>query len=169
MVPFLSALWAHLVEKSPIKYFLTRNARCFIPNLLIEASETSKKRFNILLAALYTSLQMPGKMVKEAKREFTKIMVWQPIKKNFWDLIWLWKSLFRCFLLQVFGRKIRQQDNNTLFLVKNKKAPKSQWNQERKLIREWVTELKGENVWLPVLSVNSVVKFLPYNSKRKWR
>ena len=39
VVSFLSSLCAHLVEKSPIKYPLTRAARCFIPYLLVEAKK----------------------------------------------------------------------------------------------------------------------------------
>ena len=70
VVSFLSALCAHLVEESPIKYSLTRNARCFIPSLLVEAPETSEKRFNDLLEAIFTLQQMPGKMFEQAKGEF---------------------------------------------------------------------------------------------------
>ena len=55
VVSFISALCAHLVENSPIKYSFTRNAPCFIPNLLLEIPETSEKRFNHLLEALFTS------------------------------------------------------------------------------------------------------------------
>lgn len=36
--------------------------------------ETGGKIFNHLLEALFTSQQMPGKMVEEVKREFTKFL-----------------------------------------------------------------------------------------------
>ena len=86
LASFLSALCAHLVEKSQIKYSLTRNAQCFIPNLLLEAPETSEKRFNHLLEDLFTSQKMPGKMVAEAKHEFTKFLkdVVTTHKEEFW-------------------------------------------------------------------------------------
>ena len=86
LASFLSVLCAHLVEKSQIKCSLTRNAQCFIPNLLLEAPETSEKRFNHLLEDLFTSQKMPGKMVAEAKHEFTKF--WKDVvtthKEEFW-------------------------------------------------------------------------------------
>lgn len=40
----------------------------------MEALETNKKRFSDLLEALFTWQQMPGKMVKKAKRKFTKFL-----------------------------------------------------------------------------------------------
>ena len=41
-----SVLHAHLAEKSPIKYYLTRNVTCFIANLLKEAPEISGRKFS---------------------------------------------------------------------------------------------------------------------------
>ena len=74
VVSFLSSLCAHLVEKSPIKYPLTRAARCFIPYLLVEVKKTSENRFTNLLENLLKSEQTSGKIVEDAKREFTKFL-----------------------------------------------------------------------------------------------
>ena len=74
VICFLSTICAHLVEKSPLKYPLSRNAKCLIPSLLVEAPETSKRQFERVLETMYTSQQMSAKMVKEAKLEFDKFL-----------------------------------------------------------------------------------------------
>ena len=73
MVSFLSSLCAHLVAKSPIKYPLTRAAHYFIPYLL-EAKKTSENRFTYLLEILFKSEHTSGKIVEDAKWEFTKFL-----------------------------------------------------------------------------------------------
>ena len=45
----------HLAEKSPVKYYLTRNGACFIPSLLKEATQISGRRFSRLLETLFTT------------------------------------------------------------------------------------------------------------------
>ena len=45
VVSFLSKIYTHLAEKSPIKLSLPRNSRCFIPSLLVENPESSKQDF----------------------------------------------------------------------------------------------------------------------------
>ena len=74
MVSFLSSLCAHLAEKSPIKYPLTRAAHCFIPYPLVVAKKTSENRFTNLLEILFKSEQTSGKVAEDAKREFTKFL-----------------------------------------------------------------------------------------------
>ena len=73
VVSFLSSLCAHLVAKSPIKYPLTRAAHYFIPYLL-EAKKTSENRFTYLLEILFKSEHTSGKIVEDAKWEFTKFL-----------------------------------------------------------------------------------------------
>ena len=69
-----SVLCAHLAEKSPIKYYLTRNVTCFIANLLEEAPEISGRKFSRLLETLFTTQQLSGKIVEQVKIEFTKFL-----------------------------------------------------------------------------------------------
>ena len=49
ILSFLPTLCAHLADKSPIKFPLTRNSRYFIPSLLVESPDLSETRFNGLL------------------------------------------------------------------------------------------------------------------------
>ena len=42
---YLSELCVHLAEKSPVKFSLTRNCRCFIPALLIETPDVCQTRY----------------------------------------------------------------------------------------------------------------------------
>lgn len=74
VVKFLSKLCSHLAEKSPIKVALVRNARCFIPALLIESPESSETRFGRVLESLVTCQQISGKFADEAKKQFSKLL-----------------------------------------------------------------------------------------------
>lgn len=74
VVSFLSSLCAHMVEKSPIKYSLTRNAASLIPSHIVELLESNEKRFHLLLENLYTSQQLSDKNVEEAKREYSNFV-----------------------------------------------------------------------------------------------
>ena len=74
VVSFLSSLYAHLVAKSPIKYPLTRAAHYFIPHLLVEVKKTSENRFTNFLEILFKSEHTSGKIVEDAKWEFTKVL-----------------------------------------------------------------------------------------------
>ena len=65
---------AHLAEKSPIKYYLTRNVTCFIASLLEEAPGISGRKFSCLLETMFTTQQLSGKIVEQAKLEFTKFL-----------------------------------------------------------------------------------------------
>ena len=71
---YSSVLHAHLAEKSPIKYYLTRNVTCFIASLLEEAPGISGRKFSRLLETLFTTQQLSGKIVEQAKLEFTKFL-----------------------------------------------------------------------------------------------
>ena len=70
VVLFLSSLCAHLAEKSPVKYPVTRTSRCFIPNLLVESPEVSERRFNNLLENIVSAKQLSRIFAEEAKRDF---------------------------------------------------------------------------------------------------
>ena len=52
VVNFLSTLCSQITEKSPIKFPLTRNSRCFIPNLLVESPKVSEMQYKHLLENL---------------------------------------------------------------------------------------------------------------------
>ena len=79
---YSSVLCAHLAEKSPIKYYLTRNVICFIANLLEEAPEISGRKFSRLLEALFTTQQLSGKIVEQVKIEFLQLLV-SALKEEF--------------------------------------------------------------------------------------
>ena len=71
---FLSKLCSHLGEKSPIKQSLTRNARCFIPSLLIENPEVCTKRFKRVLENLVSTKQIADRFAEEASQQFPKFL-----------------------------------------------------------------------------------------------
>ena len=49
---YLSELCVHLAEKSPVKFSLTRNCRCFTPALLIETPDVCQARYGHVLENL---------------------------------------------------------------------------------------------------------------------
>ena len=74
VIKFLSKMCTHLAEKLPIKFTLIRNARCFIPNLLVESPESSEARFIHILENLITTQHVSDKFVEEAKKHFPKLL-----------------------------------------------------------------------------------------------
>ena len=72
IVSFLSTFCAHLAEKSPVKFSLIRNSRCFIPSLFVESPDVSEIRFNRLLENMVSTRQLPESYAEEAKQEFPK-------------------------------------------------------------------------------------------------
>ena len=68
IVSFLSTLRAHLVEKLPVKFPLTRTSRCFIPHLLVESADVSETRFNRLLENMVSTRQLPESYAEVAKQ-----------------------------------------------------------------------------------------------------
>ena len=71
---YLSELCVHLAGKSPVKFSLTRNCRCFIPALLIETPDVCQARYGHVLENLLTAEQISEGFVEEAKQEFPKIL-----------------------------------------------------------------------------------------------
>ena len=67
---FLSVFCAYLAEKPAIKYYPARNATY----LLEKAPEISGRRFSRQLETLVTAQQLSGKVVEQAKIEFTKFL-----------------------------------------------------------------------------------------------
>ena len=65
---------SHLAEKSLIIQSLTKNARCFIPGLLIENPEVCFKRFNRLLKDLVSTKQIADRFAEETKQQFPKFL-----------------------------------------------------------------------------------------------
>ena len=71
---YLSELCVHLAEKSPVKFSLTRNCRCFIPALLIETPDVCQARYGHVLENLLAAEQISEGFVEEAKQEFPKFL-----------------------------------------------------------------------------------------------
>ena len=74
VILFLSVLCAHLVEKSPIKYALSRSATSLIPSDIVEVPDSNEKKFHHLLEILYTSQQLSDKVVEQTKQEYSQFV-----------------------------------------------------------------------------------------------
>ena len=70
----MSTLCSRLAEKSPIKFPLTRNSRCFIPSLFVESPDVSEACFNRLLENMVCTRQLLESYAEEAKQEFPKFL-----------------------------------------------------------------------------------------------
>ena len=67
-------LCAHLAEKSPIKFPLIRNSRCFIPRLLGKSPDVSETHFSQLNENMVSARQLAESDAEEAKQEFPKFL-----------------------------------------------------------------------------------------------
>ena len=64
----------HLAEKSPVKFSLTGNCRCFISVLLIETPDICQAKYGYVLETLLAAEQISEGFVEEAKQEFPKFL-----------------------------------------------------------------------------------------------
>ena len=71
---YLSELCVDLPEKSPVKFSLTRNCRCFIPALSIETPDVCQARYGHVLENILAAEQISEGFIEEAKQEFAKFL-----------------------------------------------------------------------------------------------
>ena len=74
VVNFLSTLCSHTTEKSPITFRLTRNSRCFIPDLLFERPEVSEMRCKHLFENLASADKISEGFTNESIQHFSKLV-----------------------------------------------------------------------------------------------
>ena len=74
VVNFLSILCSHITEKSPIKFPLSWNSRCFIPNLLVESAKVREMRYKHLLENLASADHISEGFADDAKQQFSKLV-----------------------------------------------------------------------------------------------
>ena len=74
VVNFLSTLCSHITKKSPITFRLTRNSRCFIPDLLFESPEVSEMRCKHLFENLISAGKIFERFTDDSLQQFSKLV-----------------------------------------------------------------------------------------------
>ena len=72
---YLSAMTAKLLEKSPIKYRLTRAVSCLVPSTLLNDHAVSESRMSAVIDILYETNNITAVVADKAKGQFSALPV----------------------------------------------------------------------------------------------